>query len=555
MPPPAAGGICASMCEAAEMSVGRNSVVLAVMVGVTLCTLQMLRPKALLPTHTHTLQPTHTTTTNTHTLQSNHTTSTNTHTTALQPEVNDTTTVQGWVGAWLKGTRGEQLFALASSFGIAHSTGAHWCVPNLEQSVVSDLIVYNDTPPACPTAFQVVSDHSFHSFYETELPFSLAHSTWAQQWVSSRHIQVGIHVRRAGASIHYFENAIQRLLLMTQKNDFKFVVCTDDLAWVQAQPLFANMTVASDNSPGQDLAILAACQHVIMSVGTFGWWANYLKHDKEGYSIYFQLPHEPEGVFPSTWIPVSNTKEHFISLVVPFRQRDQHRLHFLQHWQKRMPLHVGEFTMLIYFVRQANTDPFNRARLFNIGLKTAMGHSQCVVVHDIDMIPDGKVNYTDCVTPIQLSSEVDSWGNSVAYPTYTGGVVSATPAHWRHINGMSNKFVGWGGEDDELYHRLKYYQLLDTSTGFIRRPAKGGGAFHTLNDEHHTPRETSAFYNDMVRLIERASRGEVNFAMDGLSTNTDIPTIHRMQKLSENLFTTDITCTCSVQHAGNTIAA
>ena len=554
------------MREAAEMSVGRNSVVLAVMVGVTLCTLQMLRPKAHMHTTVH----------------------------SLQPEVNDTWEVpqpiplKGWVGARLVARRGNQLFVMASSYGIAQGRGARWCIQNLEESLLENLVIFNTTPLACPSdvhftevseegRFQHYAQHmlldshenvmvgtylqSFKYFAESGLPFRLAKAGWAQQWVQSRHIQVGIHIRRGDmlqpgntneATIQYFVNAIQRLHIMTHQAAFNYVICTDDITWVQQQQLFQGMTVTEGTSPDEDMSILAACEHIIMSVGTFGWWANYLKLQSEGYSLYLDKPFnteasavaaagfDPADHFPHRWVPISVHKEIYISLVVPFRERDQHRLHFLQHWHKQ---HTGDFTMLVYFVRQANNAPFNRARLFNIGLKVAMNHSTCVIVHDIDMLADRKVNYADCATPIQLSSEVEHWGHSVPYPTYTGGVVSATPAHWRQINGMSNNFVGWGGEDDELYYRLKHHHLLDASTGVVRRPAKGGGTFHALNDEYHTERKRSSLYNDMVRLIERTSRGEVDFATDGLSTNVDAGTVDRMQKLSDKLFTADITVT------------
>ena len=32
--------------------------------------------------------------------------------------------------------------------------------------------------------------------------------------------------------------------------------------------------------------------------------------------------------------------------------------------------------------------------------------------------------------------------------------------HWRMINGFGNNYFGWGGEDDELHHRLRLNGLL-----------------------------------------------------------------------------------------------
>ena len=61
-----------------------------------------------------------------------------------------------------------------------------------------------------------------------------------------------------------------------------------------------------------------------------------------------------------------------------------------------------------------------------------------------------------------------------------------------------------------------------------------------MNDKDHTERKTSPFYDEMVRQIERASRGDVDFSSDGVSTNSDVVQTTMMQKKSNNLFTSEI---------------
>lgn len=39
------------------------------------------------------------------------------------------------------------------------------------------------------------------------------------------------------------------------------------------------------------------------------------------------------------------------------------------------------------------------------------------------------------------------------YPTIFGGAGSFTKHDFQLINGFSNQFWGWGGEDDDLYKR------------------------------------------------------------------------------------------------------
>ena len=41
------------------------------------------------------------------------------------------------------------------------------------------------------------------------------------------------------------------------------------------------------------------------------------------------------------------------------------------------------------------------------------------------------------------------------YTTYFGGVSGMTREQYEAINGFSNSFFGWGGEDDDLYNRLE----------------------------------------------------------------------------------------------------
>lgn len=40
------------------------------------------------------------------------------------------------------------------------------------------------------------------------------------------------------------------------------------------------------------------------------------------------------------------------------------------------------------------------------------------------------------------------------YPTLVGGIQAISKDHFIKINGYSNKFYGWGGEDDNLFERF-----------------------------------------------------------------------------------------------------
>ena len=50
----------------------------------------------------------------------------------------------------------------------------------------------------------------------------------------------------------------------------------------------------------------------------------------------------------------------------------------------------------------------------------------------------------------------NSFACRLPYSTIFGGAGSFTKQHFNLINGFSNKFWGWGGEDDDLYNRYIY---------------------------------------------------------------------------------------------------
>ena len=63
----------------------------------------------------------------------------------------------------------------------------------------------------------------------------------------------------------------------------------------------------------------------------------------------------------------------------------------------------------------------------------------------------------------------------MAYKGYTGGVLAIRRSQFEDINGFSNEFWGWGGEDDDLNNRLegKGYE--------VARDLSRGGYFASLN--------------------------------------------------------------------------
>ena len=61
--------------------------------------------------------------------------------------------------------------------------------------------------------------------------------------------------------------------------------------------------------------------------------------------------------------------------------------------------------------------------------------------------------------PRHLSVNVNSLRYILPYSGLFGGVFSLLTDHFQQINGCSNMFEGWGGEDDALRLRLEYHNF------------------------------------------------------------------------------------------------
>ena len=252
-----------------------------------------------------------------------------------------------WVGVRFNGQLGNQMFEAASSFGIAKARGARWCIQGLRGSLLDNAVQFTRPVEECPSGIQFAEEmegrynqrfvpslmdgkgkgdtivgtylQTWTYFADSGIPFALKEKEWGERWVQEHGVDVAIHVRSPEyglrASEAFFVKAIELLERLTKGREHRFVVTTDDHAWVRSRPVFRDMVISEGNSPAQDMSINAACKHMIMSVGTFGWWGAYLKRTN-GTVIYWIVPfnvnvenHDSAQFYLPEWIPVAADKE------------------------------------------------------------------------------------------------------------------------------------------------------------------------------------------------------------------------------------------------------
>lgn len=115
----------------------------------------------------------------------------------------------------------------------------------------------------------------------------------------------------------------------------------------------------------------------------------------------------------------------------------------------------------IYVIEQQDEKPWNKGLLYNIGAKQAIVDKfPCLILHDIDLLPLDSGNLYSCLhEPRHMSASIDKFRFVLTYDYLVGGALAIRSDQYIAVNGFSNKFEGWGGEDDDFAGRLKAKNL------------------------------------------------------------------------------------------------
>ena len=162
------------------------------------------------------------------------------------------------------------------------------------------------------------------------------------------------------------------------------------------------------------------------------------------------------------------------AIIIPFRESDKDKKTRTNQLNKLVTYfgnYLRNVDYMIYVVKQSNDGrKFNRGALLNIGFLAAEEDGCNVFVfHDVDLLPsdDLKEYYIEPPTsrPVHIAAVWDRYNQN---PSYFGGIVAFNKESFKKINGYPNNFWGWGGEDDELYNRVKqFYTVKKVQKGSI----------------------------------------------------------------------------------------
>ena len=149
--------------------------------------------------------------------------------------------------------------------------------------------------------------------------------------------------------------------------------------------------------------------------------------------------------------------QHHLVVIVPYRNRFEELLEFVPHLHRF--LKRQDVSHDIFVMHQVDQYRFNRASLINVGFLVSQENeprADYIAMHDVDLLPlNDDLKYYFPGNGLALHVSSPNLHPKYHYPSFVGGILLLTRHDFSLVNGMSNKYWGWGLEDDEFFVRLK----------------------------------------------------------------------------------------------------
>ncbi|CAI5440832.1 unnamed protein product [Caenorhabditis angaria] len=155
-----------------------------------------------------------------------------------------------------------------------------------------------------------------------------------------------------------------------------------------------------------------------------------------------------------TWKPKDCKARDKIAIIIPYRDRQSHLTRLIDFLIPILQRQRLDFRFIV--TEQYGNDLFNKGRIMNAAFLFAESLGvDCVVFHDVDMFPQNDKNPYSCPPgPRHLGAFVSNLGYQLWYKEIVGGVLAVSIADYKAVNGYSNQFWAWGGEDDDMGSRI-----------------------------------------------------------------------------------------------------
>jgi hypothetical protein len=189
-------------------------------------------------------------------------------------------------------------------------------------------------------------------------------------------------------------------------------------------------------------------------------------------------------------------------IIIPYRDRAANLARIVP----ALHAHLARLPHEIVVIEQAGGGPFNKGRLMNAGFDLHRNQNVYFCFHDVDLIPERPTcDYSYPKFPTHLCVHCSQLGYKLPYEWLCGGVMLFRKRDFLAVNGYSNEYWGWGGEDDDMGFRLRHFRLpIDRS----RR-----GRYRSLPHARAAGPGTALHRRNLTRLWSH-----YDYRQDGLST-------------------------------------
>ncbi|XP_065350214.1 beta-1,4-galactosyltransferase 1-like [Cloeon dipterum] len=212
-----------------------------------------------------------------------------------------------------------------------------------------------------------------------------------------------------------------------------------------------------------------------------------------------------EAVENGKWSPKDCKAQYETTIIIPYRDRREHLDTFLNFMHAFLQRQMIDYHIVV--VEQVANTPFNRAKLFNVGFAESLKadrQSECFVFHDVDLLPQKLSNIYACSTnPRHMTVSVNTFRYNLPYSSIFGGAVAITKEQFESVNGFSNVFYGWGGEDDDFHNRIVEQGMQ------IDRFEPPVARYYMLSHKKEVPSQSR---------LEKLNSGGDRFKSDGLNS-------------------------------------
>ena len=201
-----------------------------------------------------------------------------------------------------------------------------------------------------------------------------------------------------------------------------------------------------------------------------------------------------------------NSKKKSLVIILPIRNREHNLKEYLENM---IPIfNYQNINYRIFIIEQSKNKRFNKGKINNIGFLEALKENKNynrILFNDVDNYPLDKnlINY---------NTKVDKVNHFFGNKKWLGGFFMINKSIFQKVNGYSNNFWGWGGEDQDLQNRLKFNNVNIDRSVFFKRDKERKNIF--IKDDYNDRDINKNYKKDIENQKNKYLNSEIK---EGLS--------------------------------------